>query len=152
MLQLNLPSYSFKRKNVDGKEYIFDVFRKKYIQLTPEEWVRQNTLRYLIEEKAYPENLIAVEKKLVIAGRQLRFDALVFDNRGNAKVLIEFKAPHILLSQEVFDQASVYNYQLKVPYLLISNGLQHYFCKVDFDQNQYIFAENIPKYNSINII
>ncbi len=152
MLQLNLPSYSFIIKNKGEKELIFDKIRKKYIQLTPEEWVRQNVLRYLIEEKDYPESLIAVEKKIEIAGKQLRFDALIYNRNGSPLLLIEFKSPSVELNQQVFDQASVYNYRLKVPYLLISNGCQNYFCKVDLSENRYIFAENIPFFQEINII
>lgn len=152
MLQLNLPNYNFKLKKEKEKDFIFDVFRKKYIKLTSEEWVRQNVLMYLINEKKYPQNLIAVEKSLTIGGKKLRFDALVYDKTGSPMVLIEFKAPQVDLTQEVFDQAAVYNFRLKVPYLLLSNGLVHHFCKVDIEQNRYIFSELIPDFPIINNI
>lgn len=152
MLQLNLPSYNFKIKKEKEKDFIFDVFRNKYIKLTSEEWVRQNMLMYLINEKGYPKSLIAVEKSLSIGGKNLRFDALVYDNTGSPMVLIEFKAPNVELTQEVFDQVAVYNFRLKVPYLLLSNGLVHHFCKVDFEQYKYLFSEIIPEFLFINNI
>ena len=145
MEKLNLPSYPIKLKEEKGKQYIFDSIRKKYLMLTPEEWVRQNFIQFLIQEKKYPEGLISIEKGLKLNELQKRVDALVYKN-SDPLVLIEFKAPKVKISQEVFEQIGSYNSIFKVPYLIVSNGLEHYCAKINFKANSFEFLKDIPNY------
>ena len=146
-MKLNLPDYELKmRRTAEGKTEVFDLFRKKFILITPEEWVRQNFLHYLIYEKDFPASLIAVEKGLKVNRLQKRFDAVVYNNKLIPIVLIEFKSTDVKLSQKVFDQVAMYNLQMQVKYLIISNGLTHYCCKMDYESNSYQFLEEIPAY------
>ncbi|MDF1672406.1 MAG: type I restriction enzyme HsdR N-terminal domain-containing protein [Vicingaceae bacterium] len=148
MEKLNLPQYPIKLKEEEGKKYIFDNIRKKYLVLTPEEWVRQNFIQYLIQDKKYPEGLILIEKGLKINELQKRADTLVY--KGSApSVLIEFKAPKVKITQEVFEQIGRYNSIFKVPYLIVSNGLEHYCARIDFEQNSFEFLDRVPIYNSL---
>ncbi len=145
-MQLNLPSFEFKLKEDKGKTFIFDAFRKKYVVLTPEEWVRQNVLEYLVQNKNYPRGWIAVEKEIDLNGLKRRYDALVYTPEGNVWLLIEFKAPHIAITEEVFKQISAYNFKIKAPSLLVSNGLQHFFAQIDLKKQTYRFLKEIPNY------
>ncbi len=148
-MQLDFPEYQFKlKKDKTGDTHIFDKYRKKWIICNPEEWVRQNLLRYLNENLNYPENLIAIEKKLVIAKRTLRFDALIYNKDYKPLVIIECKAPNIKITQETFDQIFTYNHLIKAPYLLVTNGLFHVFCKID-DDKKFSFIEKIPDFRDI---
>ena len=147
MQKLNLPSYPIKLKEEGGKQFIFDFIRKKYLVNTPEEWVRQNFIQFLIQEKKYPASLISIEKGLKLNELQKRADAVVYDNNGEAIVLIEFKAPKIKITEATFEQISRYNMVFKVPYLIVSNGLNHYCCKIDFDESSFEFVKEIPFYN-----
>jgi type I site-specific restriction endonuclease len=147
MQQLHFPTYTFRFKNSENKVSIFDEIRKKFIILTPEEWVRQHVVRFLLEEKKYPKSLINVEKLLKINGLTKRYDVVVFNNDGSILVLVECKAPQIKISQTTFDQIARYNLTLKAQFLMITNGLNHYFCKMDFDNQKYEFLENLPTYN-----
>jgi len=149
MWQLNLPEYKFRIKIRDNKEFIFDNLRKKFVALTPEEWVRQHFIRFLIDEKKYPASLIAIEKQIEVNGMRKRCDAVVYNQGFEPIAIIEFKAPQIILNQATFDQAAVYNSKLKVDFLLISNGLEHYACKVDTQNCRYQFFEQLPDYNSL---
>jgi type I site-specific restriction endonuclease len=149
MIQLNLPSYPIKFKEEGGKQYIFDFIRKKYLVNTPEEWVRQNFIQFLIQEKKYPASLIAIEKGLKLNELQKRADGVVHDANGNPIVLIEFKAPSIRITETTFEQISRYNMVFKVPYLIVSNGLNHYCCKIDFTENSFEFIKEIPEYNQL---
>ena len=150
---LNLPSYEHKiRLNDTGKREIFDVFRKKYVLLTKEEWVRQHFLHYLIEEKHYPPMLIAVEKSIRVNRQEKRFDAVTYDQTGKPLVLMEFKSPDIRLDQKVMEQAGRYNTALKVRYLIISNGLHHYCCEIDYENNRFLFHDQIPEYEGLNTL
>lgn len=149
MIQLNLPSYPIKLKEEGGKQFVFDFIRKKYLVNTPEEWVRQNFIQFLIQEKKYPASLIAIEKGLKLNELQKRADVVVYDNNGEAIVLIEFKAPSIKITETTFEQISRYNMVFKVPYLIVSNGLNHYCCKIDFTQNSFEFIKEIPDYNKL---
>lgn len=149
MLQLNLPQYNFRIKKTEKNTLIFDDFRKKWIVLTSEEWVRQNFIRFLTNKMQYPASLIAIERKLNLNGTYKRFDALVFDKNAKPVVIIEFKAPEVEITQSTFDQASVYNYVLNAPYLFISNGISHYFCKVNNEEGKYIFLEKLPTYTEL---
>ncbi len=146
MQKLNFPTYTFKYKNKENKPYIFDVIRKKYFLLTPEEWVRQHIVRFLLE-KGYSKNLISVEKQLIINGLKRRFDIVVFNKEMNPYILIECKAPDVQLTQKTFDQANRYNWLLKAPYLIMTNGMKHYICEIDFEKNNYKFLNEIPDKN-----
>lgn len=145
---LNFPEYNFSIKQQNGKLVIFDTFRKKWIVLTPEEWVRQNLLSYLSNDLKYPKGLIAIEKEIVVANRKLRFDALIYGKDYSPKMIIECKAPEIKITQEVFDQILTYNYITKAPYLLVTNGLFHVVCRVK-GNSEFDFLEKIPDCNDL---
>jgi len=146
MQPLNLPTYKFKIKSNENKYLIFDIVRKKYVVLTPEEWVRQHIIHFLIEEKKYPISLIAIEKKLTINNLTKRTDILVFNSNGTPEIIVECKSPSVKISQDSFDQIARYNLKLNATFLMVSNGLEHYFCSMDFKNEAYIFLENIPNY------
>ena len=148
MQQLNFPSYTFRFKNSENKVSIFDEIRKKFIVLTPEEWVRQHVVQFLLDEKKYPKSLINVEKVLMVNGLRKRYDVVVFNSDGSIFVLIECKAPAIKIAQATFDQIARYNMTLKSQFLMVTNGLNHYFCQMDFENEKYAFLENLPNYNS----
>lgn len=148
MQSLNLPTYKFKIKSNENNYAIFDIVRKKYVVLTPEEWVRQHIIHFLIEEKKYPISLIGIEKKLTINNLTKRTDILVFNSKGTPEIIVECKAPSVKISQDSFDQISRYNLKLNATYLMVSNGLNHYFCSMDFKNEAYIFLENIPDYTN----
>lgn len=141
--------YDFKTRLADGKQYIFDEIRKKYVVNTPEEWVRQNFIRYLINEKGYPGTLIGIEYEIRLNRLTKRCDAVVFSKKALPVMILEFKAPGVPVSQLVFDQIERYNKVLRVSYLLITNGLKHYCCKIDPDKNNYVFLNEIPFYKDI---
>lgn len=145
--KLNLPFFSFRTKQVDQKSYIFDTIRKKFVKLTPEEWVRQNLVRYLIEGLAYPASLIAIEAPLSINTLKMRSDVVVYKRNGQPLLAIECKAPEVKITQKVFDQIARYNMQLKVQYLLVSNGLTHFCCMINPEDHTYRFLPEIPSYN-----
>lgn len=146
MVLLNLPQVEFNIKSNQNKQFIFDIIRKKYVVLTPEEWVRQHVIHYLISIKGYPKTLIAVEKQLTINKLKKRFDILVFNQSGLPEIIIECKAPKVHILQETFDQIARYNLKLKAHFLVVTNGLQHYFCKLDHENERYKFLEEIPNY------
>jgi hypothetical protein len=151
VMHLNLPKFNIKiKKNHLGEFEIFDEFRKKYLYLTPEEWVRQNFLHFLANEFQYPKSLIEIEKGLTLNNLQKRADALVYSTMGNPLVLLEFKAPHISLNQNVMEQIARYNLHFKVPYLMVSNGLEHYCFFVDFNEQTVTGLNEIPHFNTIN--
>lgn len=149
MHQLNLPIYSFRIKKLNDKLVIFDSQRKKFVSLTPEEWVRQNFLKFLIEAKGYPAAYIAIEKQLTINGMKKRCDAILYDEYKNPKLILEFKAPNISITQSTFDQVAVYNAKLKVNLFIISNGIEHFCCKVNIENAKYEYFAEIPAYTSI---
>jgi hypothetical protein len=149
MWQLNFPAYAFKTKMQNGKTYIFDRIRKKYIRLTPEEWVRQHMITFLIEEKSYSPALMANEISIRYNSLSKRCDTVVYNSMGEPVMIIEYKSPEVEISQKTFDQIVVYNYRLKVKYLLVSNGLQHYCCKVDFENMSAAYLTEIPAYKTI---
>jgi len=148
MQKLTLPTYNFKLKNSQNKTLIFDKLRKKYIVLTPEEWVRQHFVHFLIEEKKYPESLIAIEKQLTINTLKKRTDILIFNTDGKPEIIVECKAPSIKISQKTFDQIARYNLQLKAKFLIVTNGLTHFYCKMDLKNKTYIFLKELPDYES----
>jgi hypothetical protein len=147
MVKLNLPKYAYKIKNRENKLYIFDIIRKKYILLTPEEWVRQHFVNYLILDKNYPKSIIAIEKQLKYNNLVKRTDILVFNKLGLPEIIVECKAPSIKISQDTFDQIARYNLELDANFLIVTNGLQHYYCKLDHQNKQYVFLEEIPRYS-----
>ena len=147
MQKLNLPTYNFKLKSKENKTLIFDKFRKKYIVLIPEECVRQHFSYFLVEEKKYPISLIAIEKQLSINNIQKRSDILVFNNKGEPDIIVECKAPSVTINQSTFDQIARYNLKLKANFLVVTNGLHHFYCKMDFENETYIFLKDLPSYN-----
>jgi len=150
MEALNLPTYSFKIKSEGQRKYIFDGVRKKYIQLTPEEWVRQNFVQFLIQEKKYPESLISIEMFFKINKLMKRSDIVIFNKQGNPVVIVECKSPGVKISQDTFDQIASYNMKFKVDYLIVTNGINHYCCMMDSMKNKYTFINEIPTFEELN--
>lgn len=146
MQKLNFPTYSFRFKNSENKVSIFDVIRKKYVILQPEEWVRQHCVHYLIEEKKYPKSLINVEKTLTINTLKKRYDIVVFNTDGSIFLIVECKAPKIVLKQDTFDQIARYNLALNASFLMVTNGLNHYYCQMDIKNKRYQFLKDFPDY------
>lgn len=144
MKTLNLPSYQFKLKQQGLRTQIFDSIRKKYVVLTPEEWVRQNFLQFLIQDKKYPASLIAVEAGLKYNQLQKRMDVLVYNKQGTPHLMVECKAPEVKINQDVFDQIARYNMVFKVKYLVVTNGMHHFCCLMDYPNNAYQYLEQIP--------
>lgn len=149
MIQLNLPDYPIRLSGTQEHPSIFDILRRKYVALTPEEWVRQHFIHFLINQKNYPATLLANEIKLQVGNKTLRADSVLYDRELRPRMIVEYKAPHIPITQKVFDQISAYNMLLHVDYLVVSNGLQHYCCKMDYDNQKYLFLEDIPDYQNI---
>lgn len=147
MTNLNLPKYSFRIKNKENKLYIFDRIRKKDLVLTDEEWVRQNFVSFLHEDKKYPLSLIAIEKQCLVNELTKRTDILVFDKTGAPHIIVECKAMHVKISQDVFDQIARYNMTLKAKYLVVTNGLEHYYCQMNHHLKQYDFLKELPNYS-----
>ncbi len=146
MQKLNFPDYTFRFKNSENKPAIFDEIRKKFILLTPEEWVRQHVVRFLLEQKKYPKSHINVEKIIKINGLTKRYDVVVFQPDGNILVLVECKAPSVPISQSTFDQIARYNMTVNAVHMMVTNGLDHYFCQMDHEQEKYIFLRDLPEY------
>lgn len=149
MIPLNLPSFNIKLQGTQERPRIFDILRRRYVALTPEEWVRQNFIHYLIESLNYPDTLLANEMRLQVGQKRLRADSVLFDTELKPRMIIEYKAPNIAITQKVFDQISAYNLMLHADYLIVSNGMRHYCCKMDYDNNRYLFMDHIPKYEEI---
>lgn len=149
MTRLNLPSFEIKLRGTKAQPQIFDILRKKYIALTPEEWVRQHFVHFLVEHKGYPAALMANEIQLKVGEKTLRADSVLYSRDLKPRMIIEYKAPHIPITQKVFDQISIYNMLLHVDYLVVSNGLQHYICKMDYNDKKYLFFEDIPDYEEL---
>jgi hypothetical protein len=145
--QLNFPEYEFNMESRGDAIGIFDPVRKKYVTLTPEEWVRQHVLLYLAHEKKVPLSLMGVEKKLKIGQTVKRFDVVVFSSSTKPVMLIECKAPQIQIREEVFNQAARYNLSLKTKYFLLTNGLDHFCCRLDYNLNTFVFIQDIPDYS-----
>ena len=146
MKQLQFPTYSFRFKNSENKVAIFDEIRKKFIIVTPEEWVRQHVVQFLLQDKKYPKSHINVEKLLKINNLNKRYDVVVYKPDGNITILIECKSPGVKISQSTFDQIARYNMTLKAEYLMVTNGLNHYFCKMDYQNEKYDFLTDLPEY------
>ena len=148
-IKLKLPEPKFKIKSVNNIIQVFDQVRKKFIVFTPEERVRQYLIYFLNIERSYPFGLMKLEQKLYYNKMLCRADVLIYNNKGEPVMLIECKAPHIKLSQNIFDQIAKYNYVLKVPYLLISNGVQHFCCHIDYTTDSISFLQDIPSFLEI---
>ena len=146
MQKLNFPTYSFRFKNSENKVAIFDEIRKKFIILTPEEWVRQHVVQYLLQDKNYPKSYINVEKLIKINDLSKRYDIIVYQPNGAIYLLIECKAPEVTITQQTFDQMARYNLVLNAKYLMVSNGLNHYFCQMDLIKEKYIFLQELPEF------
>ncbi len=146
MQKLNLPEYTFRYRELNNKTEIFDVVRKKFVALAPEEWVRQNFLHFLINEKNVPVSLIAVEQALKVYKRKKRSDIIIYRNTGEPLAVVECKAPEVKISQDAFDQIVRYNMTLKVSCLIVTNGIQHYCCMIDYNDLSYKFLDDIPSY------
>ena len=149
-IPLNLPSYPFKLVREKDKLIIFDEIRKKYLVLTPEEWVRQHWIQHLISTKGFPKTLIQSEGGLKLNSLQKRTDIVVFNSLGKRVLIAELKAPSVKITQATFDQIARYNIVHKVPYLLVSNGLQHFYCQINFEDESYIFLEDLPHYKELS--
>lgn len=146
MEALNLPPYQFNIQIKGNAKTIFDSVRKKHIVLTPEEWVRQNFVQFLIKEKACPASLIAIEMGLKYNQRQKRADIIVYNKQGNPQLIVECKSTKIKITQETFDQVAQYNMAFKVKYLIVTNGLQHYCCEMNYKDNSFQYLETIPSF------
>lgn len=151
MQKLELPEFESRiRSSADGRgAEIFDVSRKKFVALTPEEWVRQHFIHYLVNHLGYPLSLISVERKLTFNGLTRRTDIVAYTNDGLPKLIIECKAPAVKISQGVFDQAARYHLMLPVPFLVVTNGLEHFCCSIDYKKQSYSFHEGIPAYKEL---
>lgn len=146
---LNLPPYPFKITQKDNLHFIFDEIRKKHLVLTPEEWVRQHFIRYLIKEKDFPSALLQIEGGLSLNQTKKRSDILVYDNLGAKIMVIECKAPTVPITQATFDQAARYNSVYKAKWLAVTNGLNHYYAKIDHDNGTFVFVEELPNYREL---
>lgn len=146
MQELNFPKFSFRFKNSENKISIFDCLRKKFVILQPEEWVRQHCVLYLIEEKGYPKSHINVEKELIVNDLKKRYDIVVFNPNGSIHLIVECKAPSVIIDQSTFDQIAQYNLSLNANYLMVTNGLNHYYCQMDFVKERFNFLKDIPNY------
>lgn len=146
MLKLNFPKYTFRFKSSENKTLVFDEIRKKFVVLTPEEWVRINTVQFLLKEKNYPKSLINVEKQLKLNNTVKRYDIVVFNTDGSIFLIVECKAPSVPINQLTFDQIARYNLALEAQYLMVTNGLEHFYCQMDFENKRYVFLKEIPNY------
>ena len=146
MQKLNFPNYTFRFKNSENKIAAFDEIRKKFIILTPEEWVRLHTVQYLKVEKLFPLSYINVEKQLMLGKVIKRYDVVVFNAEGGIHLIVECKAPSIKITQATFDQIARYNMNLRATYLMVTNGLDHFFCRMDYEAEKYIFLEELPPF------
>ena len=149
MIPSNLPSFDIKLQGTREHPRVLDVLRRRYVALTPEEWVRQSFIHYLIEHLGYPQTLLANEVPLRVGDKQLRADSVLYDRHLRPKMIIEYKAPTIPITQRVFEQIAAYNILLHVDYLIVSNGLNHYCCKVNYNNKECLYLDHIPRYEEI---
>lgn len=142
--KLNLPNIDVKTKLVDGNIQVFDIVRKKYFKLTAEEWVRQHFIHYLNRDRNYPLGLMGIEKMIKYNGLRTRADIVLYDTQGIANMLVECKAPNLNITKDTFDQVSKYNFNLKVKYLVVTNGLKHFCCEMNYIEKKISFLNHIP--------
>ena len=146
MPQLNLPNAVLKTKLVEGTTQVFDAVRKKYLVLNPEEWVRQHFIHYLNLEKKYPLGLMGVEKMVKYNEQSTRADIVLYTNQGKPNMIVECKAPNVKITQDAFDQIAKYNFKLRVDFLVVTNGMQHFCCAMDYENNKITFLKEVPGY------
>lgn len=149
MYQLNLPPYEIKISTRGDRRLIFDILRQKYVSLTPEEWVRQHFVHFLTGHKGYPPALLANEVELTVGQKRLRCDTVLYDRQLRPRAIMEYKAPTVEITQKVFNQIFAYNTLLHVDYLIVSNGMAHYCCRIDYANNSYTFLPDIPLYQDM---
>ncbi|MCD8210373.1 MAG: type I restriction enzyme HsdR N-terminal domain-containing protein [Prevotella sp.] len=149
MYPLNLPQYEIKISQRNGKSYIFDSLRLKYVSLTPEEWVRQHFINYLATYLGYPKGLLVNEAEIKIGEKKLRCDSVLYNKESLPRMIIEYKAPTIEITQKVIDQVAAYNSLLKAEYLVVSNGIKHFCFKVDYKKRKLLALKEIPKYSEL---
>lgn len=151
--QLTLPPFAANVKKKDSRPVIFDILRRRFVALTPEEWVRQHFIHYLIEHKGYSPTLMANEVTITLNGMSRRCDSVLYSREGlQPRMIIEYKAANIPITQHVFDQITRYNMVLQVEYLVISNGIQHYCCRLNYETQQYTFINDVPEYSELQNI
>ena len=150
MHELNLPPFEVMIRGTQEKPEIFDFLRRRYVALTPEEWVRQHFTHWLVEHKGYPKGLLGNEIELRIGEKKLRCDSILYDRDARPRMIIEYKAPAVAITQRVFNQISAYNILLHVDYLVVSNGLNHYCCQMDYERRSYRFLPDIPLYQELS--
>ena len=149
MERLNLPPYEFKTRQADGKTYILDILRRRFISLTPEEWVRQHFIQYLINHKSYPSALLANEVELKIGQKKLRCDSVLYTRQLAPRMIMEYKSPSVQITQKTFNQIFAYNTLLHADYLVVSNGMTHYCCRIDYENKSYTFLPDMPEYKDL---
>ena len=149
MQELNLPRYEISVKRNGERLTIFDFLRRRHVALTPEEWVRQHFVHFLVEHKGYPKGLLANEVELSVGEKNLRCDSILYDRDLHPRMIMEYKAPSVAVTQKVFQQIATYNLLLHVDYLVVSNGLTHYCVKMDYDNQKYLFLDDIPDYKNL---
>lgn len=149
MQELNLPRYEISVKRNGERLTIFDFLRRRHVALTPEEWVRQHFVHFLVEHKGYPKGLLANEVELSVGEKNLRCDSILYDPSLKPRMIVEYKAPSVIVTQKVFQQIATYNLLLHVDYLVVSNGLTHYCVKMDYDNQKYLFLDDIPDYKNL---
>ena len=150
MQNLAFPPYDFRLKSSENKPFIFDVIRKKFVSLAPEEWVRQHVLHFLIHTKKYPSSLINVEKEIKVGDTKKRYDIVIFHPDGSIFLIVECKSYTIPITQGVFDQIARYNLRLKADLLMVTNGLEHYYCRMDYKEERFSFLRKVPDYKVTN--
>lgn len=148
MYELNLPTFDFRLKKENSVVFIFDVIRKKFVKLTPEEWVRQHVVHFLLEQKHYPASLMNVEVGMEIQTMRRRADIVCYESDGGVRLITECKAPEVKITQTVFEQIAQYNMCLKAKYILVTNGLEHFVCEINAEQKTYTFLQDIPPYKT----
>ena len=149
MDRLNLPTYSLNVKSKEGRKYIFDPVRKKFVVLNPEEWVRQNFIQYLVQDRAFPLSLISVEQEFLFNRMKKRSDILVHDSSGTPVLMVECKAPGVKINKQVFEQIGLYNLSYQLPWLIVTHGMKHFCCKIDKTKGGYVFADEIPTWTDL---
>jgi hypothetical protein len=146
METLNLPTYEFRVDEREGKRVVYDPVRQTYVRLTPEEWVRQHFVQYLVQEQGVPAGLVAIEASFQYQGQPRRADIIAHDRQGEPLLLVECKAPRVSIGQDAFDQGAGYNLVLGAPFLVVTNGQTHYACRIDFEERSYAFLDDLPRY------
>jgi len=149
MMELNLPLAELKIEKQTGKAFVFDRLRKQFVRLTPEEYVRQQFVSFLIEHKGYPSGRMANEIGIVLGNVRKRCDTVIYDNYLQPLMIIEYKSPSVAISQKTFDQIARYNFALQVPWLIVSNGIQHFCCRTDKEKKEYVYVNEIPEFEKI---